>query len=81
MGPGLKTGGVVDPGMKTRCVVGPGWKTGGVVDSKNSTDGGTYQVRGHHPRNIYLIIYKSLYSEKSPLFKVFASHIPVHYSI
>jgi len=35
----------------------------------------------YHPQNFYLIYTNLSVSEKSPLWKVFSSHIPVHYRL
>jgi len=51
--------------------------------SKSST-GGSTGLKVYHPQNFYFI-YTNLSisenSEKSPLWKVFLSHIPEHYRI
>jgi len=63
-------------------VVGSGLKIEGVLSPKSSTDEGQVaQDWGYHPQNFNLIIHKSFQFWKWPLWKVFSSHIQVHFRI
>src|SRR6218665_1896846 len=66
-------------GCAVQCAaVGPDLKTGVLWVLFNSIDGGTqHRFEGIILGKFYLIIYKSVFSEKSPLWKVFSSRIPV----
>ena len=61
--------------------MGPGLKVEGRGSSKFNKRRHVAQYLGYHPRNFYLIYTNLSTSEKSPLWKVFSSHISVHYRI